>query len=104
MTVDGQGNAYVTGSANSRDFLMTAGAYQTEFKGTGGERQIIAGDVRDEAERGGQRVCLFDLLGRRTGCSGRIWSSQRRTCPDGRCVCDAVGCRAVARMGGRVGG
>ncbi len=45
LAVDGQGNAYVTGSTNSRDFPATSGAFQTEFKGAGGEQQNIAGDV-----------------------------------------------------------
>lgn len=110
LAVDGQGNAYVTGSTNSRDFPTTAGAYQTEFKGAGGEQQNIADDVfvtkLNAGDSGFVYSTYFGRAGmsgrRRTGCRGCIWSSQRRTCPDGRCVCDAVGCRGADAAG--VGG
>ena len=36
VTVDGQGNAYVTGGTNSKDFPVTSAAFQPRFGGTGG--------------------------------------------------------------------
>ncbi len=36
VAVDAQGNAYVTGGTNSKDFPLTSGAFQPRFGGTGG--------------------------------------------------------------------
>jgi uncharacterized protein (TIGR03437 family) len=36
VSVDSQGNAYVTGGTNSKDFPVTSQAFQTRFGGTGG--------------------------------------------------------------------
>ena len=36
IAVDGDGNAYVTGGTNSKDFPVTAGVFQPRFGGTGG--------------------------------------------------------------------
>jgi hypothetical protein len=36
VAVDAQGNAYLTGGTNSRDFPVTSGAFQPRFGGTGG--------------------------------------------------------------------
>jgi uncharacterized protein (TIGR03437 family) len=41
IAVDAAGNAYVTGATTSRDFPVTAGAYQTTYAGAGGQRISI---------------------------------------------------------------
>jgi len=43
VQVDGQGNAYVAGNTMSTNFPVTAGAYQTQYKGAGG-MNFKAGD------------------------------------------------------------
>ena len=45
IALDGQGNAYVTGSTLSTDFPVTAQAYQRAYRGAGGENSWVAGDV-----------------------------------------------------------
>jgi len=45
LAIDGQGSAYITGSTNSQDFPTTTQAYQTTFKGAGGEPRVVAGDI-----------------------------------------------------------
>ena len=47
IAVDGTGNAYVTGATTSKDFPVTAGAFQTAYAGSGGQRitLIASGDA-----------------------------------------------------------
>jgi uncharacterized protein (TIGR03437 family) len=45
VAVDAAGSAYVAGNTLSRDFPVTAGAYQREWKGEGGQAYLPAGDA-----------------------------------------------------------
>ena len=44
IAVDGQGSAYVAGNTTSTNFRTTAGAFQTEYKGVGGNNIYPGGD------------------------------------------------------------
>lgn len=64
VAVDQQGNAYVTGNTLSLDFPVTAGAFQRNWAGAGGQPYLPAGDVfLTKVNPAGSAIVYSTLLG-----------------------------------------